>query len=184
MGEDYLLQRTREGKLDGTSLRGFWFFGPFAPARQKEFVRMFHWPRQLVFGNGRNLRSISHVDDIVAAFFQVEGCTASIGKWYWIGDPTPHSVDQIYAAIAGAMKVAYRPVHLPVPICGGFNLLDRVMGRLGRLHPTIHAAGKFYFDIAGDMSAAQRDFGFDPRMRLAQAAQELAGESMGNCASV
>ena len=184
MGENYLMQRTREGKIDGTSLRGFWFFGPFAPERQRGFARMFLWPRQLVFGHGHNLRSISHVDDIVAAFFQAETCPSTIGKWYWICDTKPYSVDEIYAAIAQAMKVSYRPVHLPVPLCGCFNLLDRAMAGLGRLHPTIHAAGKFYFDIAGEMTAARRDFGFEPRMHLAEAAQELAGELAGNRAKL
>jgi len=174
MGEKYLLERTAEGKIDGTSLRGFWFFGPFAPARQQGFGRMFRWPRQVVFGNGRNLRSISHVDDIVAAFFQAESCRQSIGKWYWICDPTPHSVDAIYAEIALAMNVPYRPFYLTVPVCTCFNWLDRVMGGLGRLHPTIHAAGKFHFDIAGDCSAARRDFQFEPRMGLVEAARELA----------
>jgi len=176
MGEKYLMERTAAGKIDGTSLRGFWFFGPFAPERQKGFARMFHWPRQLVFGNGRNLRSISHVDDIVAAFFQAESCRESFGKWYWICDPTPHTVDQIYASIAQAMKVPYRPFHLPVPACACFNLLDRAMGTLGVLHPTIHAAGKFHFDIAGNCDPARRDFQFEARMPLAEAAKELAGD--------
>jgi nucleoside-diphosphate-sugar epimerase len=179
MGENHLMQRTAEGKIDGTSLRGFWFFGPFAPERQKGFARMFRWPRQLVFGNGRNLRSISHVDDIIAAFFQAENCPASIGKRYWICDSKPYTVDEIYTAIAQAMKVPYRPLHLPVAVCGCLNLLDRVLGSVGRLHPTIHAAGKFYFDIAGDISAARRDFGFEPRMHLAEAAQEFACEIAG-----
>lgn len=174
MAEQYLMERTREGKIDGTSLRGFWFFGPFAPERQKGFARMFRWPRQVVFGNGRNLRSISHVDDIVAAFLQAEERPATIGKWYWICDPTPHTVDEIYAEIARAMNVPYRPIHLPVPVCACFSLLDRAMGRLGMLHPTIHAAGKFHFDIAGDCSAARRDLDFEPRMCLAEAARELA----------
>jgi dihydroflavonol-4-reductase len=184
LGEDYLLQRTAEGKLDGTSLRGFWFFGPFAPPRQEGFVRMFRWPRQLVFGHGRNLRSISHVDDIVAAFFQSESCAAAVGKWYWICAPQPYQVEEIYGAIAQAMRVPYRPLHLPVPLCAGFNWADRLMGWVGRLHPTIHAAGKFYFDIAGDISAARRDFGFEPRMHLAESAQELAGEFAGTRATL
>jgi nucleoside-diphosphate-sugar epimerase len=174
MGEDYLMRQTAEGKLDATSLRGFWFFGPFAPARQNGFVRMFRWPRQLVFGNGRNLRSISHVDDIIAAFFQAEECPVTIGKWYWICSPTPYPVDEIYQEIARALDVPYRPLHLPVPVCAGFNLLDRALGVIGRLHPTIHAAGKFHFDIAGEINAARRDFGFEPRMHLAEAASELA----------
>lgn len=180
MGESYLMQRTAEGKIDGTSLRGFWFFGPFAPERQKGFARMFHWPRQLVFGNGRNLRSISHVDDIIAAFFQAEGCRQAIGKRYWICDSTPYTVDEIYAAIAQAMRVPYRPLHLPVPLCGCLNLLDKAMGSVGRLHPTIHAAGKFYFDIAGDISSARRDFGYEPHMHLAEAAREFACEFAGS----
>jgi nucleoside-diphosphate-sugar epimerase len=176
MGENYVMQRTKEGAIDGTSLRGFWFFGPFAPARQRGFAGMFHWPRQLVFGNGRNLRSISHVDDIIAAFFQAENCIESIGKWYWICSKTPYTVDQIYTAIADAMNVRYRPFHLPVALCRCINLMDWIMGRFGRLHPTIHAAGKFYFDIAGDATAAQRDFSFDPRMQLGDAAREFACE--------
>ena len=55
LGEQYVLDKTREGKIDGTSLRGFWFFGPYAPARNMGFVKMFFWPRQIVFGDGQNL---------------------------------------------------------------------------------------------------------------------------------
>ena len=91
----------------------------------------------------------------------------------------PYSVDQIYTAIAGAMNVRYRPFHIPLLLCGCINLVDRIMGRCGRLHPTIHAAGKFYFDIAGDATAAQRDFGFDAQMQLEDAAREFACEFTG-----
>ncbi len=45
LAEEYVLEKTRAGQLDGTSLRGFWFFGPYAPARQLNFVQMFSsWP--------------------------------------------------------------------------------------------------------------------------------------------
>ncbi len=67
--EKYILDKTSEGKIYGTSLRGFWFFGPFAPARQMNFVNMFSWPRQIVFGDGKNLRSISHIDNVISSFF-------------------------------------------------------------------------------------------------------------------
>lgn len=77
LAEQYILDKTKEGKIDGTSLRGFWFFGPFAPARQLTFVNMFYWPRQIVFGNGKNLRSISHTDNIIDAFFAVEKNSAT-----------------------------------------------------------------------------------------------------------
>lgn len=174
LAEEYLLQKTREGKIDGTSLRGFWFFGPFAPERQLNFVQMFYWPRQIVFGNGKNLRSISHTDNIIEAFFQAEHNPATFGQWYWIGNDSPHpTVDAIYGAIANALHVPYKPLYIPVLVCRCFELLDTVLGKFNYIHPTIQAAGKFDYDIAGDIDKAKRDFGYHPKVSLEDAAKEL-----------
>lgn len=174
LAEQYILEKTKEGKIDGTSLRGFWFFGPFAPARQLTFVNMFYWPRQIVFGNGKNLRSISHTDNIIEAFFAVENNAATFGNWYWIGNNQPHpTVDVIYTSIAKALGVPYKPFYIPKIFCRGFELFDTVLGKFNYLHPTIHAAGKFDYDIAGDIVKAERDFGYNPKVTLEDAAKEL-----------
>lgn len=174
LAEKYLLDKTKEGKIDGTSLRGFWFFGPFAPARQLTFVNMFYWPRQIVFGNGKNLRSISHTDNIIEAFFQVEKNPTTFGNWYWIGNDKSHAtVDDIYASIATALNVNYKPLYIPKLMCRGFELFDTILGKFNYLHPTIHAAGKFDYDIAGDIDKAKRDFGYTPKVTLQDAAKEL-----------
>lgn len=174
LAEQYILDKTKEGKIDGTSLRGFWFFGPFAPDRQLNFVNMFYWPRQVVFGNGKNLRSISHTDNIIEAFFQVENNPVTYGQWYWIGNDRPHpTVDVIYSTIAKALHVEYQPVYVPKIACRGFELLDTILGKFNYIHPTIQAAGKFDYDIAGDIDKAKRDFGYDPKVTLEDAAKEL-----------
>lgn len=174
LAEKYILDKTKEGKIDGTSLRGFWFFGPFAPARQLTFVNMFYWPRQLVFGNGKNLRSISHTDNIIEAFFQAEKNPTTYGNWYWIGNDQPHpKVDDIYNSIANALGVPYKPLYIPKFMCRCFELLDSFLGKFNWLHPTIHAAGKFDYDIAGDIDKAKRDFGYSPKVTLEDAAKEL-----------
>ena len=175
MAEEYVLEKTRAGLLDGTSLRGFWFFGPYAPARQLTFANMFSsWPRQLVFGDGKNLRSISHVDNIVQAFFAAENQPVTHGKWYWIGDADGgYTVDTIYGAIAEAFRRPYRPVYVPKPLCRLLGVVDDLIIRAGRIQPTIHAARKFDFDIAGVSTAAQRDFGYQPLVTLKAAASEL-----------
>ena len=174
LAEKYILDKTKQGKIDGTSLRGFWFFGPFAPSRQLNFVNMFYWPRQIVFGNGKNLRSISHTDNIIEAFFQVENNPSTYGNWYWIGNDQPHpTVDGIYTAIANALGVPYKPFYIPKIACRGFELLDDMLGKFNYLHPTIHAAGKFDYDIAGNIDKAKRDFGYNPQITLEDAAKEL-----------
>ncbi|HSI14602.1 MAG TPA: NAD-dependent epimerase/dehydratase family protein [Chthoniobacter sp.] len=178
LAEKYVLDKTAEGKIDGTSLRGFWFFGPFMPERNRGFFHMFHWPRQIVFGNGKNLRSISHVDNTVQAFVKAEKRTETIGKWYWIGDKGPPcTVDQIYQHVADGLQVEYRPLHIPNFMCELFALADSLLGLTGKLNATIHAAGKFHKDIAGDISAAERDFDYRPDVGFKEIKAEL-GELM------
>jgi len=174
LAEKYIFEKTREGVLDGTALRGFWFFGPFAPPRQIGFLNMFRWPRQVVFGNGRNLRSISHVDDTISAFFEAENNRATVGNWYWIGgERMDITVDEIYRLIAEEMHVPYRPLYVPKLLCRLLGMADSLLGMFGYLHPTIHAAAKFDFDIAGNISKARRDFGYDPKVTLNEAVREL-----------
>jgi nucleoside-diphosphate-sugar epimerase len=104
----------------------------------------------------------------------VENNPATFGQWYWIGNDRPHpSVDDIYSAIAKELGVAYKPFYIPKLFCRGFEFIDSCLGQFNYLHPTIHAAGKFDYDIAGDIDKAKRDFGYVPRITLQDAAKEL-----------
>lgn len=163
LAEKYLLDKTSAGLLEATSLRGFWFFGPFMPERNLDFFKMFYWKKQLVFGNGKNYRSTSHVDNTIQAFLKAEKSKATIGKWYWVADKKIDStVDEIYSNIAEALNTKYSPLYVPKFICELLNLADRILCVFGILNPTIYAAGKFHKDIAGDITAAQRDFDYRP----------------------
>jgi dihydroflavonol-4-reductase len=174
LAEKYILDKTAQGLIDGTSLRGFWFFGPFLPERNMAFFKMFRWKRQVVFGNGKNLRSISHVDNVVQAFIKAEKSEKSVGKWYWIGSKsTDYTVDHIYAQIAEGMKVPYRPLYVPRWMCELFSLVDSAFGIFGKINATIQAAGKFHKDIAGEITAAERDFNFKPDVGFEEIKKEL-----------
>ena len=174
LGEKYLLDKTKEGLIDGTSLRCFWFFGPFIPERNMNFFSMFYWKRQLVFGNGKNYRSISHVDNIIQAFVKAEKRKETTGKWYWIaGKKSDCTVDEIYSHIAEAMDVAYKPLYIPKALCELLSLADTMMGWFGKVNASIHAAGKFHKDIAGDIGAAERDFDYHPEVGFSEIKKEL-----------
>jgi nucleoside-diphosphate-sugar epimerase len=174
LAEKYLLEKTREGLIDGTILRGFWFFGPFAPERNLNFFKMFRWSRQIIFGNGQNFRSISHVDNVIQAFLKAENAPATIGKWYWIGDEKPdYTVNEIYKNIADGMNVKFKPLYIPTVFCEILSWTDSILNWFGVLNPTIHAAGKFHLDIAGDISAAKRDFNYSPSVSFNEINKEL-----------
>ncbi|MFL5764624.1 MAG: NAD-dependent epimerase/dehydratase family protein [Bacteroidia bacterium] len=174
LAEKYIIDKTREGKIDGTSLRGFWFFGPFMPERNMIFFKMFKWKRQIVFGNGKNYRSISHVDNIIQAFVKAEKAPAAKGNWYWIGNKEPATtVNEIYGHIAEGLRVPYRPLHIPGWICELFSILDLAFGAFGKINATVHAAGKFHKDIAGEITAAERDFDYRPDVGFEEIKKEL-----------
>jgi dihydroflavonol-4-reductase len=174
LAEKYILDKTAEGLIDGSSLRGFWFFGPFMPERNMSFFRMFHWKRQIVFGNGKNNRSISHVDNIVQAFSKAEKRKETIGKWYWIGNKTEnYSVDRIYREVAEGLGRPYSPFYIPPFICELFSIFDTIISWTGRINATIHAAGKFHKNIAGDVTEAEKDFGYDPKVGFTEIKKEL-----------
>jgi dihydroflavonol-4-reductase len=162
LAEKYLLDKTKEGALEATVLRGFWFFGKFAPARQQNFIKMFGWKRQIVFGNGKNFRNISHTDHLVSAFFEVENRENTIGQCYWIGEKRADiTVDEIYRTIAKSLNTTYKPLYIPIWCCRLIGLVDSFLALFGRLHPTLHAAGKFHYDISGSTAKAEKDFGYD-----------------------
>ncbi|MCH8326760.1 MAG: NAD-dependent epimerase/dehydratase family protein [Bacteroidetes bacterium] len=174
LAEKYILDKTTEGLIDGTSLRGFWFFGPFMPERNKNFLRMFHWKKQIVFGNGKNYRSISHIDNTIQAFIKAEKRKETFGKWYWIGGKkSDYTVDEIYKNIADGLGVNYNPIYIFNWMCELFSIFDTIIGWFGRLNPTIHAAGKFHKDIAGDISDAVNDFDYNPNIGFEEIKKEL-----------
>ncbi|WP_204103741.1 MULTISPECIES: NAD-dependent epimerase/dehydratase family protein [Spirulina sp. CCY15215] len=173
--ERYILEKSIAGEIDGTSLRGFWFFGPYAPPRQQKFFNLMRGQYQPVFGHGKNYRSISHVDNVVSAFLAAEKLPATYSKWYWIGDrKADYTVDEIYGLLCAGFGNTYRPIYIPTLVCSSMRVIDAVMGKLGRLHPTIHGIGKFSFDIAGEIDAAQRDFGYTPMISLEEYARDIA----------
>lgn len=174
LAEKYILDKTKEGLIEGTSLRGFWFFGPFMPERNKSFFNMFSWKRQIVFGNGKNFRSISHVDNIVSAFIKAENRRETIGNWYWIGNKTNDlTVDHIYSVIAEGLGKSYKPLYISPFFCECFSLADSVISLSGRLNATLHAAGKFHKDIAGDIRSAEKDFDYSPDVGFDEIKKEL-----------
>jgi len=183
-GEVYLNKLTQEAKLKATSFRGFWFFGPNIPERNLAFFRSFAWPFQPVFGDGKNLRSISHCDDITHAFCLAENAPATVGKWYWV--PTivqAQTVDQLYTMVADGLGKKANLVHIPNFLCDLARLADKILtDRFKLLNPTIHAAGKFHKTIATDaagIASAEKDFGWKPSVPIVQIQQEIV-DSLAN----
>ena len=74
---------------------------------------------------------------------------------------------------SSALVKEFNPIHIPTFMCVIANWVDNFLRLFGKLHPIIHPVGKSYFDIAGKIDAAKRDFNYKPKISMQAAAEEL-----------
>ncbi len=176
--EQILLALNNKNLLEVTILRGFWFFGPNMPERNKKFIKSFLWPYQIMFGNGKNYRSITHIDDVFNAFLQATNSSKTIGQWYWITSLKKSlTVNRIYKEIGDSLGIKIRTIQIPNFICELISIIDIFYTKLTKkVNPTLLAAGKFHKNIAVRqelLQKARRDFKWESKISLKDIKEEL-----------
>ena len=159
------------GGLDAVIVRPPWFYGPFQPARQTTFFRLVRTGRFPVIGDGRQRRSMVHVDNLVQGIVRAELTVTPPGRGWWIADAEPYEVNEIVATVGRALAaegfdVVPNRVRLP-PIAGRLaERADAVLQRAGRYVQQVHVLGEMDKTIACDISAARSELGYEPTIAL------------------
>lgn len=172
--ERLVLEATAAGEIDGTVLRTYWLCGPFAPARHEKLLRLWQRGRQIVPGEGEARRTITHVDNAVAAVLAAERSSQSIGRSYAVGE-SDASVDQVRRTLCEAAGQAYEPIRFPDACCGAARALEGGFGKLQRESPaTVRAWARADIDFVAGETARAEEFGYQPVITFAEYAQELS----------
>jgi len=158
-----VLDATSAGRIDGTILRGCWYYGPNQADRQTRFFRMVAEGHPVMFGAGHNLRSLTYVDHLVHALFAAVDRPESVGRVYWIADERPYETVEIYNAIADALgRPRPRPRKLPALVSRACRVADGVLQAAGIYWTEVHVAGEMAEDIACDVQRAKDELGYAP----------------------
>lgn len=157
--------------LDAVIVRPPWFYGPHQPPRQTKFFRMVRRGRFPVFGDGGQMRSMVFVDNLVQGVMRAELVATPPGRGWWIADARPYTVAEIVATVGRALTEEgfdVRPSRLRVPVAAGrlAELADSSLQRLGRYQQQVHVLGEMNKNIACDVSVAQQELGYDPKVEL------------------
>ncbi len=160
-----------EAGLDAVIVRPTWFYGPWQPARQTAFFAMVRAGRFPVFGDGGQRRSMVYVDNLVDGVLAAEQAAGATGRAYWIADAEPYRMNEIVAAVRGALTehgLACRDAVLRLPPVVGAvaERADRAIQRLGGYQQQVHVLGELRHTIAVDIGAARRDLGYEPSVAL------------------
>jgi len=166
LAEQYVNKMFKLGRIDITIVRPCWFYGPGQPPRQTTFFNMIKKGDPLVFGDGKNLRSMSYVDNIVQAMVLAANKKEASGQTYWIADEKPYSTLEIYNTIADIFNVDLKPRFIPKFVCTGCLVTDILLQKGGLYIKEIHVAGEMDKDIACSIEKAKRELGYDPKIGL------------------
>lgn len=164
--EQIALEYARSNKIEVVILRPCWFYGPGQPERQTRFFSMIKSGSPLMFGDGKNLRSMSYIDNTIQGLLLAEKCPGISGRIYWITDERPYSTLEIYQTIADILDVKMTPRNLPNLVSWGCEAADRALQAMGMYNQEIHVAGEMVKDISCSIARAQEELGYRPTISL------------------
>ncbi len=170
---EQLVQRSYDrGDLATVILRPPWFYGPFQPPRQTQFLSAVRRGRFPLVGPGTQRRSMVNTDNLVQGALLAERVDAAPGHAYWIADAEPYELADVLRTVRDAceaegLRVSKRRP-LPVPRVAGVvaEKLDAVVQASGRYVQALHVLGELKDTIACDISRARKELGYEPTVAL------------------
>ena len=166
LAEKYVNEKFKEGRIDTTIIRPCWFYGPNQPVRQTTFFKMIKKGNPIIFGNGKNLRSMSYVDNIVQGLVLAATKKQASGKTYWIADSKPYETLEIYKTVADILGVELKPRFVPNIVSGIMEIGDNILQSMGMYIKEVHVAGEMNKDIACSIEKAKKELGYSPEIDL------------------
>jgi nucleoside-diphosphate-sugar epimerase len=163
-----LVRRTHErGDLETVILRPPWFYGPYQPARQTQWLATVRRGRFPLVGDGTNQRSMVYTGNLVHGLLRAEVADAAPGQAYWIADAEPYVMRDVFATVRRAFEAEGLPAterQPRLPRLAGVvaERLDTVLQGVGRYSQALHVLGELKDTIACDISKARREIGYDP----------------------
>ncbi|HEX8493349.1 MAG TPA: NAD-dependent epimerase/dehydratase family protein [Pyrinomonadaceae bacterium] len=143
-------------------------YGPRMKGNYTRLVEAIRRGRLPLIGDGRNRRTLVHVEDACDAAIAAAEHDAAVGQIYNVTDGSVHSLREIIRAIAVALEKRPPRLHLPTrPARFAAGLLEDGLRVVGKESPITRATiDKLTEDIAVSGEKIQRELGFQPRYDL------------------
>jgi nucleoside-diphosphate-sugar epimerase len=170
---EQLVQRSYDrGDLATVVVRPPWFYGPFQPERQTQFLSAIRRGRFPLVGPGTQRRSMVYTGNLVQGVLLAERVDAAPGHAYWIADAEPYALADVLLTVRDALEAEGLSVShrrpLPVPRVAGVvaEKLDAIAQASGRYVQVLHVLGELKDTIACDISRARKELGYEPTVAL------------------
>ena len=170
--EQLVLRGHERGDVEAVILRPPWFYGPFQPARQTQWLATVRRGRFPLVGDGTNRRSMVFTGNLVHGLLRAEVAEAAPGNAYWIADAEPYVLREVFETVRQALELEGLSVsgrfQPRLPRLAGVvaERVDTVLQSAGVYVQAVHVLGELKDTIACDISGARSDLGYDPPTSL------------------
>jgi nucleoside-diphosphate-sugar epimerase len=173
------------GKIETVVIRPCWYYGPNQPTRQTRFFEMIKAGNPIIFGDGKNLRSMSYIDNVVQGLLLAERSEKANGQTYWIADKRPYETIEIYRTVAEILGVKdFRPRFAPSLASELCKCIDAALQFVGLYYTDFHVVGEMNKDIACSIEKAEKALGYRPTIELREGMEKSIEWCRKNGASI
>lgn len=140
-------------------------YGPRLQGNYRTLVKALRWGVFFPIGSGQNRRTMIYIDDLVRAAILAAEHPKAAGAVFNLTDGKIHTLNDVLAAIAGALGKSPPPFHLPYkPMRAISALTDRLTHTLRLPAPRLEALiEKMTEDVAVSGAKLCHDLSFLPR---------------------
>jgi len=167
-----LVVRQRADKLETVTIRAPWFYGTNQPPRQTLFFRMIRDGKAPIVGGGKNLRSMTYVDNLCQGLLLAAIAERANGRIFWIADHRPYSMNEIIDTVEHLLetefgrKCAHKRMRLPGLASEMALAMDYLLQAVGLYHQKLHVLTEMNKTIACSVAKAERELGYQPAVEL------------------
>jgi nucleoside-diphosphate-sugar epimerase len=171
---EQIVRRNHErGDIEAVIVRPPWFYGPWQPERQNQFLRAVRHGTFPLVGDGSQRRSMVYTGNLVHGMLRAEVAAKAPGNAYWIADAEPYALRDVFAKVreafvAEGFEVTERQPPMPRLAAVVAEKVDGKLQAMGKYAQAVHVLGELKDTIACDVSRARDEIGYDPQVALVE----------------
>lgn len=166
LAEQGLMELHQPVGFEVAILRPSMFYGPPVPDRHVDVYRRILSGRMPVVGDGNFRRSITYIDNLVAAVRLAMTHPAASGETFFVVDEPVYTTRKITEAMASALGVSLK--ELPLPYLAGpvAYRADRILAAAGIYWKNLHLVGEGHWHVALSCAKLKEKLGWKPAVEL------------------
>jgi nucleoside-diphosphate-sugar epimerase len=174
-GEKIAQQYMHEGQIAVTIFRPAAIYGP-SDLRFLKLFRAIKKRRFVMLGSGEVTYHLVYIDDLVDGIIRCGTHDQAIGQTYLLGGKTYVTLNQLVAMIAEELQVPRPHICLPLWPVYTLGFLCEAVCKPLRIEPPLYRRRIDFFNKsrAFDISKAEQEIGFHPKMSLKEGLHETA----------